>query len=301
MNFRPTSRLQSYAPLPKKRIPPDLKRTTRKNEQFRTMKYEFDIIPDATGSLFAEFGNTKLVVALYGVQQSRDPSKKNQGYIECEFHYSAFAFSQRLHSNQRNQQSIREKEISNAVVECFENVILFEKYPKSVIKIVCYLIENDGSVLSCVINSVSLLLLNCAIEMKDTISCCECIVCNDTNDNKNNNENKEIANGNTNENGNENDNYVCLVDPTLNEEKHVKNKKCEMIVAMMNYRQEVIYCHMKGALSLNANKKILFFLHDGCQQLKEYFKQILFQYFEKKLSTQIDNRNNNNQTKPMTI
>lgn len=73
------------------------KRTNRKNNQFRCINFEYNVIPDASGSVYAQYGNTKLIVAIYGPKQSRNLSVfSNQGRFKCKFHYSPFAFSQRL-------------------------------------------------------------------------------------------------------------------------------------------------------------------------------------------------------------
>ena len=73
------------------------KRINRKNNQFRSIDFEYNVIPDASGSVYAQFGKTKLIVAIYGPKQSRNLSVfSNQGRFQCHFHYAPFAFAQRL-------------------------------------------------------------------------------------------------------------------------------------------------------------------------------------------------------------
>ena len=73
------------------------KRINRKNNQFRSINFEYNVIPDSSGSVYAQYGNTKLIVAIHGPKQSRNLSVfSNQGRFKCYFHYSPFAFSQRL-------------------------------------------------------------------------------------------------------------------------------------------------------------------------------------------------------------
>merc|ERR1719491_2534836 len=98
MSFRKRrGTVQSYKPSLMKPPIPSLRRTDRRNDQVREMRFEYDIIPEASGSVFAQFGKSKVVAAIYGPKQSRNVSTfSNEGRFSCHFHFAPFAFAQRL-------------------------------------------------------------------------------------------------------------------------------------------------------------------------------------------------------------
>jgi exosome complex component RRP41 len=58
------------------------------------------------------------------------------------------------------------------VKETFESVVLLDLYPRSEIDVVIHVLEADGSVICCIINAVSMALMDAGIAMEDMIVSC---------------------------------------------------------------------------------------------------------------------------------
>ena len=229
-------------------------RINRKNNQFREIKYEYDLIPNASGSIYAQYGKTKLIVAIYGPKQLRNNklSNNNIGKFKCYFHYSPFAFHQRLNNNKLLL--IKEKDMALNIEKSLKNVILLNKYPKCIIEAHVWLLQCDGNILSCSINTISLTLNYCKIEMFDFITSTKIIIINNN----------------------------ILIDPILSEERNI-NKQCEIIISFMNQKKQITLLNMNGSLSSNKTKEILQLSFKGCLQLKHLMKASLFKQFQFKL------------------
>lgn len=144
------------------------------------------------------------------------------------------------------------------IEKALKNVILLNKYPKCTIEAHIWLLECDGNILSCSINTTSLALNYCGIEMIDFITSCQLII------------------KTRNDHDNDNDKLI-LLDTTLSEERNVNNRKCEIIISFMNETKQITLLNMNGSLSPNETKEILQICFKACHQLKCLMKNSLFE------------------------
>eukprot|EP01084_Bolivina_argentea_P001578 2911_1 len=256
----------SYKPSPIQLPIHTINRINRRNDQFRTIKFEYNLIPEASGSVYAEYGKTKIITAIYGPKQSRNVSTfSNEGRFKCNFHYAPFAFSERL--TESRGKSIKERDIASNIEKALKNVIVLDKYPKCTIEAHVWLLECDGNTLSCAINTTSLALVYAGIEMIDFITCSQAIIMNKMDKNKNNNQNQ-----------------ITLLDATLSEERYI-NKECEIIVSFMNQKKQITLLNMNGSLSSQKTKETLQLCLNACLQLKHLMKTSLFKHYTSKMTT----------------
>src|SRR5271157_4600353 len=98
--------------------------------EMRKIKITASVLKNADGSAYIEWGNNKILAAVYGPKEVMpkhltDPSK---AIIKCR--YSMAPFSS-LEEHGRSGPSRRAIEISKVIKEAFENVVLLSEFPGS--------------------------------------------------------------------------------------------------------------------------------------------------------------------------
>lgn len=166
------------------------------------------VIRKANGSALVEIGDTKVFVAVYGtwlcvmmVSYGPKPAAvyagkefTDVGQLTCDIRLSPFCRRTRIKTGGRvcmhmmvviMSQNPEEQEIGQLVLSSISNCVLIENYPKSVVELcveVCMdvvvvviqqVLEDDGSMLSCIINACVLALADARIEMTDMPCACE--------------------------------------------------------------------------------------------------------------------------------
>ena len=143
----------------------------RKFGESRTMRHRIGVVDYADGSAYLEQGLNKVMAIVHG---PREPNKKSQEQgdmcnIVVKIENAPFSGTDR---KKRTGQDRRIIEMETIVRNIFEEVILTHLFPKSEITIVVHIVESDGSVMCCLINSVVLALMSAGIGMVDMVSAC---------------------------------------------------------------------------------------------------------------------------------
>ena len=138
----------------------------RKPDELRPIKIETDIIKNASGSAYMEWGNNKVIAAVYGPKEALpkhtgDPEK---AIVKCV--YSMTPFSS-LEEHGRSGPNRRAIEISKVTKEVFENIILVENFPRSEIDIFIEILQADGGTRAAGITAAAVALATSGIPMRD--------------------------------------------------------------------------------------------------------------------------------------
>src|SRR5208283_6172873 len=109
----------------------------------RPLKIEVGVIKNAEGSAYLEWGNNKVISAVYGPKEaqpkhSQDPEK---AVIKCRYMMAPFSSLEEHGRSGPNRRSI---EISKVTIEVFENVILLDKFPGTEINLYVDVLQSDG-------------------------------------------------------------------------------------------------------------------------------------------------------------
>ena len=268
-------------------------------------EFDYNPIPEASGSVYAEYGKTKLIVAMYVYIggcvyfihfikiTAMDPSNLGR-YRHFRMKDGSNAISIMHHLHFRSDwlspegklnyysssvvdslivytQSIKERDVASNIEKALKSVILLDNYPKCTIEAHVWLLECDGNTLGCSINTVSLALVCAGIEMKDFITCTQAVVIDQNKNKKEKDENKS-----------DDKNKLFLLDATLSEERY-NDKECEITVSFMNEAKQITLLNMNGSLSPNETKETLQLCMKGCAQLKQLMKTSLFKYCKLKM------------------
>ncbi|XP_021760125.1 exosome complex component RRP41-like [Chenopodium quinoa] len=118
----------------------------------------------AGGSAYAEFGNTKVIVSVFGPRESKKAMMySNVGRLNCSVSYTPFA-------TQIRGQGSEHKEFSSVLHKALEGAILLESFPKTTVDVFALVMESGGSDLPVIISCASLALADAGIMMYDMVA-----------------------------------------------------------------------------------------------------------------------------------
>jgi exosome complex component RRP41 len=138
----------------------------RSFNQIRPLKIEVGVIKNAEGSAYLEWGDNKVIAAVYGPKEaqpkhSQDPER---AVIKCRYMMAPFSS---LEEHGRSGPNRRAIEISKVTKEVFENVILLDKFPGTEINLYVDVLQSDGGTRAAGITAAAVALASSGIPMRD--------------------------------------------------------------------------------------------------------------------------------------
>jgi exosome complex component RRP46 len=142
----------------------------RQNNEIRALTSEIGLINEADGSGRFCQGNTCVLTSVYGPQQPRYQKHElyNEATLEIEYSISIESdISKRTSSNNSSMTSLAsiERECACFLKQTLLKSINLTNYPRMLILLKVYVQKDDGSMLSCALNSCVLALINSGIPM----------------------------------------------------------------------------------------------------------------------------------------
>ncbi|MCL4381468.1 exosome complex exonuclease Rrp41 [Candidatus Marsarchaeota archaeon] len=136
--------------------------------QLRNLKIEAGVLKNADGSAYLEWGNNKVIAAVFGPKEatSKHFADPNKAIIKCRYAMAPFSS---LEEHGRTGPNRRATEISKVAKEVFENVILLNEFPGGEIDIYMEILQSDGGTRAAGITAAAVALANAGIPMKDLI------------------------------------------------------------------------------------------------------------------------------------
>ncbi|MCL5093436.1 MAG: exosome complex exonuclease Rrp41 [Candidatus Marsarchaeota archaeon] len=140
----------------------------RNFNELRPLKIEAGILKNAAGSAYLEWGNNKVLAAVYGPKDAmpRHMADPTKAIIKCR--YSMAPFSS-IEGHGRSGPNRRAIEISKVTKEVFENVVMLEEFPGNEIDIFIEILQSDGGTRAAGITAASVALANAGIKMRDLV------------------------------------------------------------------------------------------------------------------------------------
>ncbi len=137
-------------------------------DELRPINIKAGVIENASGSAYVEWGNNKILAAVYGPKEvtprhMTDPSK---AIIKCRYTMAPFSS---LSEHGRSGPSRRSTEISKVAKEVFENVVFLNEFPGSEIDIFIEVLQGDGGTRAAGITAASVALASAGIPMRDLV------------------------------------------------------------------------------------------------------------------------------------
>ncbi|KAJ7981014.1 Exosome complex component RRP41-like [Quillaja saponaria] len=132
--------------------------------QCRPAFFRTGAVNAASGSAYAEFGNTKVIVSVFGPRESKKAMVYSDiGRLNCNVSYTTFATPVR-------GQGSDEKEFTSMLHKALEGAIMVETFPKTTVDVFALVLESGGSDLPVVISCASLALADAGIMMYDLVT-----------------------------------------------------------------------------------------------------------------------------------
>ncbi|KAL8137338.1 hypothetical protein V2J09_003339 [Rumex salicifolius] len=136
---------------------------SRSVHQCRPAFLRTSAVSAAAGSAYAEFGNTKVIVSVYGPRESKKAMYSDVGRLNCNVSYTAFATPSR-------GQGLDHKEYSSLLHQSLEGAIILDSFPKTTVDVFALVLESGGSDLPVIITCASLALADAGIMMYDLVA-----------------------------------------------------------------------------------------------------------------------------------
>ncbi|KAK2380267.1 Exosome complex component RRP41-like [Trifolium repens] len=132
--------------------------------QCRPAFFRTGAVNAASGSAYAEFGNTKVIVSVFGPRESKKAMMySDTGRLNCNVSYTTF-------STPIRGQGSDHKEHSSMLQKALEGAIILESFPKTTVDVFALVLESSGSDLPVVISVASLALADAGILMYDLVA-----------------------------------------------------------------------------------------------------------------------------------
>lgn len=135
-------------------------------DELRSIMIEAEPLKNADGSAYIEWGNNKIIAAVYGPKEAlpKHIADPERAVVKCR--YSMAPFSS-LEEHGRTGPNRRATEISKVTKEVFEHVILLDRFPGSEIDIFIEVLQSDGGTRAAGITAAAVALVNAGIPMLD--------------------------------------------------------------------------------------------------------------------------------------
>lgn len=137
-------------------------------DEVRNIKIVASPLKNADGSAYIEWGNNKILAAVYGPREAkpRHLADSSKAIIKCR--YSMAPFSS-LSEHGRTGPNRRAIEISKVIREVFENVVMLTDFPGSQIDIFIEVLQGDGGTRAAGLTAASVALASAGIHMRDLV------------------------------------------------------------------------------------------------------------------------------------
>ncbi len=155
---------------PEKLIENGIRLDGRKPDELRPIKIEVGVLNRADGSCYFEFGENKVMAAVYGPREvhPRHMQKSNSAVVRYRYNMASFSVEER----KRPGPDRRSIEVSKVSREALEPVIFQEYFPRSAIDIFVEVLQADAGTRTAGINAASIALADAGIPMKSLVSAC---------------------------------------------------------------------------------------------------------------------------------
>jgi exosome complex component RRP41 len=134
------------------------------------LKIEANVLHRADGSAYVEWGQNKVLAAVYGPREThpRYAQKMDRGIVQCRYNMAPFSVTDR----RRPGPDRRSVEISKVTAEAFERAVLTEKFPRASVDIYIEVLEANAGTRCAGITAAAVALADAGVPMRDLVASC---------------------------------------------------------------------------------------------------------------------------------
>ncbi len=142
----------------------------RKLGELRPIKIEAGVLNRADGSAYIEWGENKVLAAVYGPIEAKPRHIQNptKAIIDCRYNMAAFSVGER----KRPGPGRRSIEISKVTSEALEYVVFTEKFPRAKIDVYIEVLQASAGTRCAGLTAASVALADAGIPMVDLLPAC---------------------------------------------------------------------------------------------------------------------------------
>jgi exosome complex component RRP41 len=142
----------------------------RRADELRPIKIEAGVLKKADGSAYMEWGNNKVLAAVYGPREAhprhlQDPAK---ALVQCRYNMAPFSVTDR----KRPGPDRRSVEISKVISEAFSAVVFVEQFPRTSVDVYIEVLQADAGTRCAGLTAASVALADAGIPMRDLVTSC---------------------------------------------------------------------------------------------------------------------------------
>ncbi len=147
-----------------------IRRDGRKFDELRPITIEAGVLKRADGSAYLEWGENKVLAAVYGPREMHPRHAQNPSRAVVQARYNMAAFS--VPDRKRPGPDRRSVEISKIMSEALEEIIFVEQFPRSSVDVFVEVLEASAGTRCAALTAASVALADAGIPMSDMISSC---------------------------------------------------------------------------------------------------------------------------------
>ncbi len=139
----------------------------RKLDDFRPIKIEVGVLPRAEGSCYLEWGQNKILAAIYGPRECLPKHKADpyKGVVRYVYRMASFSVPERKNPKPGR----REIEISKVSGEALEKAIFLEQFPNTAIDITVEILDSNAGTRIAALTAAAVALVDAGIPMRDIV------------------------------------------------------------------------------------------------------------------------------------
>jgi len=161
----------------------------RRPDELRAIKIEAGVLKRPEGSAYVEWGNNKVLAAVYGPREAHPRHMQNptRAIVQARYNMAPFSVTDR----KRPGPDRRSTEISKVISEAFASVIFLEQFPRTAVQVYIEVLQADAGTRCAGITAASVALADAGVPMRDLIVSCASgkvggVVCLDLNKDEDN-------------------------------------------------------------------------------------------------------------------
>ena len=161
----------------------------RRFDELRPIRIEAGILKKADGSAYIEWGNNRVLAAVYGPREAHPRHRQDpaRAVVQCRYNMAPFSVTDR----KRPGPDRRSVEISKVISEAFERVVFTEQFPRTSVDIFIEVLQAEAGTRCAGLTAASVALADAGIPMRDLVASCASgkiggVVCLDLNKDEDN-------------------------------------------------------------------------------------------------------------------
>jgi exosome complex component RRP41 len=214
----------------------------RKPGDMRPIKIEAGVLNRADGSAYIEWGQNKIMAAVYGPREvhPKHMQQPAKAIVQCRYNMASFSVSER----KRPGPDRRSSEISKIIAEAFTNVVFVEQFPRATIDVYIEVLQANAGTRCAGLTAASVAMADAGVPMRDLIVSCAVGKVADT----------------------------LVLDPGKEEDNH---GQADLPFAIIPKTGEIVLLQMDGQLTFEEFKKALEIAKNSCSVIYEIQKDSL--------------------------